>query len=439
MNVAITQTNDLSVPRNKVVSASIASVLGWSLDLFDLFVLLYVAPVVGALFFPSSNPTLSLASVYASFAVTLLMRPVGSGIFGSYADRNGRKKAMTVAVTGVGFSTAILGVLPTVHQVGALAPILFLMFRLVQGVFVGGVVASTHTIGTETVAPKWRGFMSGLVGGGGAGIGSLFASIVYLIVSNIFTGDQFNVWGWRFMFFAGILCSILGLFVFKSLEESPLWAQQRAHEQQQTAPKAPVRTVFSGQYLPIVLVNLLIVLGGGAAYYLTSGFLPTFLKVVNKISHNASSGILIEASFVAIFSAMLFGYLSDFTGRKKMFIILGILCLIGLPLSYIGLAHATSLGMISLYALILAFLGNAAYAPILIYLNERFPTAIRSSGTGLSWNMGFAIGGMMPTFVSLASGSTGNIPHTLVYFSIGIFILYLIGSFVTPETKGNLH
>src|ERR1700686_5643005 len=98
-------------------NAIIASVLGWSLDLFDLFILLYVAPVVGALFFPSSVPTLSLAAVYASFAVTLLMRPVGSAVFGHYADVYGRKNAMLVAIVGVGISTAAFGLLPTIGRV----------------------------------------------------------------------------------------------------------------------------------------------------------------------------------------------------------------------------------------------------------------------------------------------------------------------------------
>src|SRR6202034_3567446 len=135
-------------------NAIIASVLGRSLDLFDLFILLYVAPVVGALFFPSSVPTLSLAAVYASFAVTLLMRPVGSAVFGHYADVHGRKNAMFVAIVGVGISTAAFVFLPTIAQAGLVAPGLLLILRLVQGIFVGGVVASTHTIGTECAAPN---------------------------------------------------------------------------------------------------------------------------------------------------------------------------------------------------------------------------------------------------------------------------------------------
>ncbi len=420
-------------------SAIIASVLGWALDLFDLFILLYVAPVLGAAFFPSDHPTLSLAAVYASFAVTLLMRPVGSAIFGHYADAHGRKGAMTAAMIGVGVTTAAFGLLPTIHQAGLLAPVIFLVLRLVQGVFVGGVVASTHTVGTESVPPHWRGGMSGLVGGGGAGIGALFASIVYLVTSSIFPGDAFAVWGWRFMFFSGLLSAILGLYIFRNLEESPFFRrlQQEKAARKVDAPAAPLKTLFSSQYRTIFLVNLLLTFGGGAGYYLTSGYLPTFLKVINGVPNNIAAVILMGASVSAFISAVLIGMLSDRIGRKRTFLIIGVLALVLLPLCYLGMAKASGMTQIVLYALAIAFIGNAGYAPILIFLNERFPTAVRASGTGLSWNVGFALGGITPTFVSLASPTTAAIPVSLAWFAGGVFLIYLIGSVIVPETKGH--
>jgi MHS family proline/betaine transporter-like MFS transporter len=156
---AVTNENLISERESNrhTLRAVIASCIGWSLDLYDLFILLFVAPIIGRLFFPSEHAMLSLAAVYASFGVTLLMRPLGSALFGSYADRKGRKAAMIVSMVGVGVSTAAFGLLPTVASIGVAAPILFIVLRLIQGVFVGGVVASTHTIGTESVAPRWRG------------------------------------------------------------------------------------------------------------------------------------------------------------------------------------------------------------------------------------------------------------------------------------------
>jgi MFS family permease len=429
------------IGKRQMVTAIVASSLGWSLDLFDLFILLYVAPIVGKLFFPSDHPTLSLAAVYASFAVTLLMRPFGSALFGSYADRHGRRNTMIVAVVGVGVSTALFGVLPTIDQVGILAPVIFLALRLVQGLFVGGVVASSHTIGTESIPPYWRGAMSGLIGGGGAGMGALLASIAYFVTSELFPGDLFAVWGWRCMFFSGIISAILGVFIFNRLEESPIWAAlkaQRAARGQAEVVRAPVRELFSSKYLPILLVNLLMTFGGGAGYYLTSGYLPTYLKVVSRVPNETASIILMESSLLVIFICVLVGHLSTLWGRKKVFLAMGLLRIVGLPLCLLGMAGTKDTGTLTLYALLLSFLGNGGYAPVLVFLNERFPTALRSTGTGLSWNIGFALGGMMPTFVSLLAGTPQELPTILAIFTFGISILFLIGAVVIPETRGNL-
>ncbi|MFM0013440.1 MFS transporter [Paraburkholderia sediminicola] len=437
-----------AVDQRQVMGAVVASCLGWALDLFDLFVLLFVAPVVGRLFFPSEHAMLSLAAVYASFAVTLLMRPLGSAWFGSYADRHGRKGAMITAVVGVGLSTAAFGLLPTVAHVGLVAPILFLMLRLIQGVFVGGVVASTHTIGTESVAPKYRGAVSGLIGGGGAGLGALLASLTYLAMSAIFPDDLFDVWGWRCMFFTGIVSSILGLFVFSGLEESPLWKKLAAEKaakaamQNTAAPvevvRSPIRTLFSRDYRSILFVNLLLTIGGGSGYYLTSGYLPTFLKVVSHAPNGAAAAILMICSVAVVIASIAAGHLSTFIGRKSAFVWIGLIRLIALPALFLLLPTAQSITMIGVYAVILSALGSAGYAPILIFLNERFPTAIRATGTGLSWNIGFAIGGMMPTAVSLVAKDASQLPMTLAIFAGAISVIFLVGAFIVPETRGKL-
>ena len=436
--------------QRQILTAVTASLMGWALDLFDLFMLLYVAPVVGKLFFPSTHAMLSLAAVYASFAVTLLMRPLGSALFGSYADRKGRKGAMVVAVMGVGVSTAAFGLLPTVAQVGVLAPVLFLALRLVQGVFVGGVVASTHTIGTESVAPKYRGAVSGLIGGSGAGLGALLASIAYLTMSAIFPGESFNEWGWRCMFFTGIISSLLGLVIFSRLEESPLWQQlaaqkaARSAEARREAPVAapgasPLRTVFSPPYRKVLLQNLLITIGGGSGYYLTSGYLPTVLKVVTQTPNHVAAGILMLGSLGVIVASVLSGHLSTLIGRKRTFIITALIQLAAGPWLYSQLpGMAGDTFTLGLAVMALSALGCIGFAPVLIFLNERFPTAIRATGTGLSWNIGFAIGGMMPTVVSLVAAGPAVIPSTLGLFFGGAAVLLLLGALVVPETLGTL-
>ncbi len=426
----------------QILIAAMASLFGWGLDLFDLFILLYVAPVVGKLFFPAEAPMLSLAGAYASFAVTLLVRPLGSAIFGSYADRKGRRKAMMVAVTGVGLSTAVFGLLPSVAQIGWTATGLFLVFRLVQGVFVGGVVASSHTIGTESVPERWRGLMSGAVGGGGSAVGGLLASLVFYVVTLVANGDQFAAWGWRVMFFSGLLTSIVGLLLFRNLEESPFFKAQevKAAQRHADAPaeRSPVRTLFSRQYLPVFLINVLITVGAGAGYYLTSGYLPSFLNLVNHTPNHVSSIILIGANLTAAVGAMGFGELSQHIGRKKVFIGTGLLRIVAFPFLFLTMASAGSLTTLTLCVLALSFIANGSYGPVLIFLNERFPTVLRATGTGLSWNVGFAIGGMMPTLVSLFTAGAQGLPVTLAVFTAVFSVIFVIGAFIIPETKGNL-
>jgi MFS family permease len=433
MVVAFEQAPPAVLSNRSVATAVIASTLGWSLDFFDLLILLYVAPAVGKAFFPSDSPTLSVAAVYASFAVTLFMRPIGSALFGNYADRHGRRGAMIAAVIGVGLATAAFGLLPTLAEIGAAAPLLFLLLRLLQGVFVGGVVASTHTIGTESVPPRWRGLMSGLINGGGVGLGAFFASTAFFVTSSIFTGDAFDVWGWRVMFFAGIVNSVFGVLIFGALEESPIW---RELDRTQKSPRAPLRVLCSAPYAAMLGSNVLVIAGSGVCYYLTSGFMPTFLKLVKEVPNSTASLVLIAGSIATIVAQTLAGHMSEAVGRRRIFLIVGAINVVVLPACYLLLGQTTDVTMIVLYSLLLTFLANAAIGPAMVFLNERFPTAIRASGTSLSWNLGFALGGLAPTFASLASGSVHGLPVTLAAFCAAGAMIYLVGAWIVPETKG---
>ena len=425
-----------------VAVAAAASIFGWGLDLFDLFLLLYVAPVVGKLFFPAGQPMLSLAGAYISFSVALLVRPIGSAIFGSYADRNGRRKAMLVAVIGVGISTAVFGLLPTVAQIGWAASVIFLLFRLVQGIFVGGVIASTHTIGTEAVPERWRGLMSGAVGGGGSSIGGFLASSVFFIVSTIAPGPAFAEWGWRLMFFSGLLSSVVGIFLSRSLEESPafqrLQQEKKLRKQQIGIVESPLKTLMSAKYRGVFVLNLLLSFGAGAGYYLTTGYLPSFFAIVNKVPNSTASLMLIAVSFAGITAAMFTGNLSQRIGRRPVFVVMGAVRIFAYPALFLAMARTDSFVLLALAGATLSFITNASYGPLQIFLNERFPTALRASGTGLSWNIGFAIGGTLPALVPLVSGSAAGLPTALAIFSCVVSVIFFGAALVVPETRGNL-
>lgn len=419
--------------RRQMVTAGLSSVVGFGFDLFDLFVLLYVASTVGPLFFPTSSPTLTLAATFASFGVSLVMRPLGGAVFGRYADRRGRRQTLIVTVVGVGVATAVMGMLPTYGSIGVLAPILFIALRLGQGLLVGGVVASTHTLGTETVEQRWRGMVSGLVGGGGAAIGSVVASLTFLAVSAAFPGDAFAAWGWRVMFFSGLVASLLSLLLFRATEESPLWRTS-------DAPPARARDLWGREHRRTLLTSLALVIGAGAQYYLTTGYLPTFLGSVNEVPPGPRGELLVWTSLAILPAALLAGHLSERFGRRPVFLVVGALNVVVLPALVLVMAGfgADAFGSLLGYGLLLTVCANASYAAVPIFLNEAFPTRLRATATAVVWNGGFAIGGLMTTFVSLASPTVADIPGRLAIFLAACVVLFLAGAALSRETRGAL-
>nr|WP_179725007.1 MFS transporter [Saccharopolyspora hordei] len=414
--------------------ASFASVAGWAFDLFDLFILLYVAGTVGDLIFPVASPTLSLAAVYASFAVSVLLRPAGAAIFGAIADRSGRKRTMVIVLAGVGTSTAAMGAVPTYAVAGIAAPLLFLALRLVQGVFVGGVVAATHTLGTESVGQRWRGLMSGLIGSGGAGIGAALASGVFIVVSEVFPGEQFDVWGWRVMFFTGLGAALISFLVLRGVEESPLWRAQRTSRGPKTRFVDLVRNGRGGLFV----LNLVLVSGAGSQYYLTSGFLPTLLGEVSGVAQSAQGVILLVSSLGVVVAAITAGELSEHFGRRRTMLVIGAFNLVALPslVWLITSTDPTNTALIMFSASALAFFANAAYAPVLVFLNERYPTALRGRGTAICWNLGFMVGGLMPSLVNLASPELADVPGRLMVSLFAVVLVFVVAGALSPETRG---
>jgi MFS family permease len=417
--------------------AGLASAISWSFDLFDLFLLLFMASTLSKVLFPQASPTLALASVYASFAVSLLLRPLGGAIFGRFADRRGRRRTLILTVSSVGLVTALMGTVPAYAAAGAVGPVLFVVLRLVQGVLVGGVVASSHTIGTETVPERWRGLVSGLVAGGGASMGAVLASLVLLGVSAAFPGAAFLHWGWRVMFFSALAAAALALLAMLALEESPLFARE---DKQPRRARVTPRQLLGADYRPVVLTSLLVVFGAGAQYYLTSGYLPTFLGDINGVATSARSVMLVWSSLAILPATVTVGHLSERFGRRRTMLMVGAVNIVALPLLVWGLAQqrAAATGAIIALSVALSFLANTAYAPVVIFLNERFPTAIRATGTAFTWNSGFALGGLMTTFVSLASPTIADIPSRLIVFIAGCVLIYLLGGWICPETRGAL-
>ncbi len=412
LNVAI---EEVPTPRAGV-RATAASVVGFALDFYDLYVVVFVAPVIAELFFPGNHPTLSLAGAYAALAATLIMRPIGAAVLGAVADRHGRKRAMIIGLSGVGLVTASMGALPTAAQVGVLAPIALLVLRLAQGLFVGGVFASTLTLGAESVSPRWRGAVSGLVGGGGTAAGSVLASLALVAATRVFAGDTFAQWGWRAMFFAGALPVVLSLLVARHVDESPLWTAAKE------TTVSPVRALGQAAHRGTLIGNIGIVFGVGTHFLLTLGFLPTYLQVVNGLTASTVGPLLVGVNIAALACAPISGHLSQRFGRRGVLLAASAVNAIALPLLYWWLGTLPGTGPllpIAALVLVISCLTIACFGPLPIFLAERFPTSLRGSGTALSINVGFALAGLVPAAVNALSGGVGRLP----LFVIGGLVL----------------
>ena len=182
------------------------------------------------------------------------------------------------------------------------------------------------------------------------------------------------------------------------------------------------------------------VAGGAIQYYLTSGYFPTFLARVNGLPKAQASRTLIVANAVVIVGCVLWGQVSQVVGRKRCLLTGAIVNAILIPPLYLRLAdlRSESATTITLLTAALAFLATAGYAPVLIFLNERFPTSLRATGTALSWNLGFALGGMMPALVSLAAPTVTDIPSRLILVMIAGIAMSLAGIAAAPARKESL-
>jgi hypothetical protein len=281
--------------------------------------------------------------------------------------------------------------------------------------------------------------MSGLIGSGGAAIGAALASSLYILLSYVFPGAQFDHWGWRVMFVAGLAGAAASYCVLRVAEESPMWHATQQARARLAAAGRPARLgdLVRGGQARAFTVNVTLVAGAGSLYYLTSGYLPTLLGKVVGVG-KAEAGVILLISSAGVLVSALAGHLSEHVGRRRTMLMIGVIDLVALPpLTWlISRAAPDSTVKIAGYATALVFLANASYTPIVVFLNERYPTALRSRGTAVCWNTGFMIGGLMPTFLSLASPSLSAVPGRLVVFLLVMVVVYLVAAALSPETRG---
>ena len=406
--------------------------LGWSLDGYDLVLMLLVIPLISTLFFPAEDPTFSILATFAAYIITLIMRPFGGAFFGNFGDKHGRKKAMIITIMGFSVATAATGLLPTWQMVGFMAPILLIALRFMQGFFAGGEWGSGAVITMETAPKEKRGILSGFLQSG-FNFGFVLASVVFFATVSAFPEEEFVEIGWRVMFFTGIIPGLVALFVRFRMNESEVWLAKQKKEK----TKSPLKKLLSSKDgRKRFIFSLILMTGLMYAYYTSIGFYPTFLQNYVEIEKSEVSMLMIIGTTTSLFGQIFTGYLSQKYGRKKTIAFFAIAAiLIAIPAFY-GLYNSDSVFERAMYTVILIIVATTGFGPIPAFLSERFPTEVRNSASGFIYNGGLIFGSWAPLIaVTMISNGAELIPIFLGLNVIIGSIVIVIGAKINPETK----
>jgi MFS family permease len=417
--------------QQKIVT--IGAWLGWSLDGYDLVLMLFVIPVISHLFFPSSNEALSLLVTFAAYVITLIMRPFGGAFFGNFGDKIGRKKIMMITILGFSTATFATGLLPTWDMVGFMAPIILIMLRFMQGFFAGGEWGSGAVLTMETVSKKSRGFFSGFLQSGFP-FGFIIASLVFYFVTSSLSEKEFAEYGWRILFFTGIIPGGVALFVRLKMEQSKVWLEKSI---QKKIAKFPLRQIWTDkEQRKRFLFALIIMTGLMYSYYTSLGFFPTMFQDLVGIEKNEVSKLMILATMTSFLGTVFVGYLSQIVGRQKAMALFAVSAIIlSIPTVY-GLYHATFFYERYFYVMLIVFVATTGFGAIPAFLSERFPTEIRNSASGFAYNGGLFFGAMAPIIaLNLLSEFADYAPFVIGFNIIFGSAIILIGTRINPETK----
>jgi MHS family alpha-ketoglutarate permease-like MFS transporter len=371
-----------------IFGGSVGNLVEW----YDWYTYTALSIYFAKVFFPAGNQTTQLMNTAAGFGVGFLMRPIGAFVLGRYADRHGRKPALTLSVILMCIGSLIIAISPGYAMIGIAAPALLVGARLLQGFSVGGEYGTSATYMSEMATPTTRGFYSGvlyvtLV------MGQLLSLVVLLVLQfALLTPEQLQEWGWRIPFVIGAVAALVALWLRRNIDETE--AFQRATPTQEA--KAGHLDVLA-KYPREVLTVIGLTMGGTLFFYVFTTYMQQYLA--NTVGLSKGDATLVSASGLFIFMLLqpAMGALSDRIGRRTMLIIFGVLALF----STVPLLSALEKADNALTAFFLVTAGLAIssfYSSIsAIVKAELFPVEIRALGVGLPYSIAVSIfGGFAP-------------------------------------------
>ncbi|WP_027996961.1 MFS family transporter [Simplicispira psychrophila] len=413
-----------SEEKRKRVFAIVAASSGNLVEWFDFYIYAFCAIYFAPSFFPKSDPTAQLLNTAGVFAAGFLMRPIGGWIFGRIADRRGRKTSMVLSVLMMCGGSLLIAALPTYASIGAWAPALLLLARLIQGLSVGGEYGTTATYMSEVALSGQRGFFSSfqyvtLIGG------QLLAVLVVVVLQQWLSEAEMKAWGWRIPFVIGALTAVVALFLRRTLKETST-AETRASQE------AGSVAGLLRNHRAVFLTVLGYTAGGSLIFYTFTTYMQKYLVNSAGMSIKTASYVMTACLFLYMCMQPLFGALSDRIGRRTSMMLFGSLGALATVPIFTVLQHVQS--PYAAFALILLALAIVSFYTSIggIVKAEMFPPEVRALGVGLSYAIANAIFGGSAEYVALGLKSLGH-ESAFYWYVTGMMVVAFLVSLRLPR------
>lgn len=439
--------NGLSAARTRIV---MASMVGTTIEFYDFYIYATAAvSVFPLLFFPKSDSGAALLASMATFGVAFVARPVGSVIFGHFGDRIGRKATLVGSLLTMGIATFLIGLLPTVMQIGLLAPVLLTVLRFCQGLGLGGEWSGAALLVTETAQEgkrAWAAMWPQL----GAPFGFILANGFFLLLTVLFNYNSaqaqlqsdFLSWGWRIPFLVSVLMVAVGLYVRLKLDETPVFARAMARGEKL---KAPLAVVFRNNPKELVLGTFIMVATYVLFYLMTTWILSYAIgrTGLGFLGIGYRNFLVLQLVSVLFFAGMIpvAGWLADRFGRRSVLMtVTAAIMLFGLTFDLflnpriMGTGESANMGLMLLFLCIGMTLMGLTFGPMSAILPELFPTNVRYTGSGIAYNVSSILGAALTPFSAVWLAKNYGVGSVGIYLS-SLSVLTFIAIWLSKETR----
>jgi len=415
---------DVSRRLKAIFVGSVGNLVEW----YDFYSYTAFALYFAHSFFPGNDPVVQQLNAAILFAIGFIMRPLGGVVFGYLADHHGRRTALMLSVMLMCFGSLVIAVTPTYASIGAAAPVMLGIARIIQGLSLGGEYGASATYLTEVADEKHRGFYVSfhyvtLIGG------QLCAILVLLVLQQVFlTGDQMRAWGWRIPFVVGALLAIVAVMMRRNLHETDAFIEAKTAVKRESSLRRLLR------YPREVLIVVGLTAGGTTCFYTYTTYMQKFLKLSVGLSDNQTTLVSAASLVFALCLQPIYGAVSDRIGRKPLLVWFGLLgTVFTIPLLRTLQATTSAFGAFLLIAA--AWLIVSGYTSInAVVKAELFPTKVRATGVGLPYAITTSIFGGPAESIALWFKSIGH-EVWFSYYLTGVIAIALMVSLMMRDTK----